>query len=544
MKHVWHYIKRFWGMASGLRIRLSMSILFGLVRVGASLMLVYCSKQLIDIATGAISGSIYFMVFLLLLCFLTDIVMGIMSSYIGAQTDIKLKNKLRHNIFEHQLYVIYDGRKSWHSGNIMSRIEEDVRVVADAIANSVTNTIVTTMHLIAAFIFLAFLNPIFAIVVSCIMPICLLGAKCYAWKMKRLTGEIRSFEADIHGVIQESMQHSLMLKALCRTEMMLERLTGMQKSLYRKVMRRTRFSLFSRTMMAIGFTGGYILTFLWGAMQLQEGLITFGVMTAFLQLVGQVQRPVVELVRILPSFIHAAASIDRIAELEAQPTETKACNMQFDGRWGMRLEDLSFSYPDSSELLYHHFNHDFTPGSRTAILGETGSGKSTLVKLMLALLKPTEGKLTIYNKEGKCYELAPATRSCFIYVPQGNTLMSGSIRDNLRLGNPDATDEEMSEALQTAVAEFVFTLPNKLETKCGEGGEGLSEGQAQRIAIARALLSQGAILLFDEFSSSLDLATERLLIERLNASYPDKTMIFITHRLEVLNKCDSTLRIN
>lgn len=530
-------------MAAGLRIRLSMSILFGLVRVGASLMLVYCSKQLIDIATGAITGSIYFMAFLLLLCFLTDILMGIMSSYIGAQTDIKLKNKLRRNIFEHQLYVVYDGRNTLHTGNIMSRIEEDVRVVADAIANSVINTVVTTMHLIAAFIFLAVLNPTFAIVVSCIMPLCMLGAKCYAWKMKKLTGEIRSFESDIHGVIQESMQHSLMLKALCRTEMMVQRLAGMQKSLYGKVMRRTRFSLFSRTMMAMGFTGGYLLTFLWGAVQLQDGLITFGVMTAFLQLVGQVQRPVVELVRILPSFIHAAASIDRIAELEAQPTETKSNSIRPGGRLGMRLEDLSFGYPDSAELLYRHFNHDFLPGSRTAILGETGSGKSTLVKLMLALLKPTSGKVILYNKEGKSYEVSPATRTCFIYVPQGNTLMSGTIRDNLRLGKPEATDEEMKEALQTAVAEFVFALPNALDTKCGEGGEGLSEGQAQRIAIARALLSQGAVLLFDEFSSSLDLATERLLIKRLNDSYPDKTMIFITHRLEVVNMCDSTLKI-
>lgn len=233
---------------------------------------------------------------------------------------------------------------------------------------------------------------------------------------------------------------------------------------------------------------------------------------------------------------------------------------------------MSFTYPDMGKKIFDGFSFDFTSGSRTAIVGPTGVGKSTLIRLLLTLLKPASGHMYIYSGDcmagfapeasgaytyapgqqatGRCpraYSCVPvssATRCNLVYVPQGNSLFSGTIRDNLLMGNPEATEEQMHNALHTAAADFVFDIPDGLDTQCSERGAGLSEGQAQRIAIARALLRPGSILLLDEFSSALDAVTEALLMERLTGSLPDHTMIFITHREKIIDYCTQTLRLS
>ena len=214
----------------------------------------------------------------------------------------------------------------------------------------------------------------------------------------------------------------------------------------------------------------------------------------------------------------------------------------------MKLEDVTFAYPDSESPVLSHFSHDFAPGSRTAIVGPTGVGKTTLIRLLLALLKPQSGDIYIYASaaEDDLLELkdsvSAATRCNLVYVPQGNSLFSGSIRDNLLMGNPEATEQQLMDVLHIAAADFVRDLPNGLDSQCFEAGAGLSEGQAQRIAIARALLRPGSILLLDEFSSALDANTETLLMERLTSSLPHHTMIFITHRDKIIEYCTDVLR--
>ena len=212
------------------------------------------------------------------------------------------------------------------------------------------------------------------------------------------------------------------------------------------------------------------------------------------------------------------------------------------GYVGIRIEDISFRYNAGEREIYSHFSYDFKPGSKTAILGETGTGKSTLVKLMLALLYPMKGKLFIYNKMD-CFPISPQTRRNLAYVPQGNSLLSGTIRSNLLIANAEATEEQMWFALHIAAADFVRELPKGLDSRCGEWGDGLSEGQAQRIAIARGLLRSGSILLLDEFSASLDSDTERVLVDRLMNNAKEKTMIFITHRELILQYCDDVITL-
>ena len=284
------------------------------------------------------------------------------------------------------------------------------------------------------------------------------------------------------------------------------------------------------------------MAFLWGVIGISHGTVTYGMMTAFLQLVGQIQRPLVEMGSQLPLIIHATASIDRLIELETLPREDEEEPHLFEGVVGIRMDDVTFSYPDTSRNVLDDFSWDFTPGSRTAIVGPTGVGKSTMIRLMLSLLRPQKGKVMLYSSSDEA-ESSPATRCNLVYVPQGNSLFSGTVHDNLLMGNPEASDEQLSSALHIAAADFVFDLPQGLDTQCFESGAGLSEGQAQRVAIARALLRPGSILLLDEFSSALDAETENVLLERLTSSLPDHTMIFITHRDKIIDYCDSVLRL-
>jgi ABC-type bacteriocin/lantibiotic exporter with double-glycine peptidase domain len=271
------------------------------------------------------------------------------------------------------------------------------------------------------------------------------------------------------------------------------------------------------------------MAFVWGGIGLRNGTITFGVMTSFLQLVGMIQHPILQLLNMVPSVIHCTASIDRLKELETTDGSAQAEPATTTGAGPIRFSDVSFRYAKGDRMVLEHFSHDFKPGSKTAIMGETGIGKTTLFRLLLGFIEPTSGRVD--------------RNAAFCFVPQGNTLMSGTIRYNLQLAKPEATDQELLDVLHTACADFVNELPAGLDTELGERGSGLSEGQSQRIAIARGLLRPGTILLLDEISSALDETTERELFERLFTMYPDRTFLLITHRTLVAELCDDVIRL-
>ena len=358
-----------------------------------------------------------------------------------------------------------------------------------------------------------------------------------------MTKAVRESDSRIHAVMQESLQHKMVVKTLEQGDGMTRKLGALHGQLYGEVAARTRFSVLSRSLVSMGFSFGYLTALLWGVFRIQEGAITFGVMTAFLQLVGRIQRPLADLSRLIPSLVGALTSAERLMELEELPLEPDGEAIRMDSVAGIRIHDVSFSYADSSKRVLDGLTADFAPGTMTAILGETGAGKTTLIRLILALVRPTQGRVTIYDASREI-EVSPLTRGNLIYVPQGNTLFSGSIRENLLLGRPDATDEELWAVLETACADFVERLPEKLDTLCSEQGGGLSEGQAQRIAIARSLLRTGTVLLLDEATSALDPETERRLLHNVATTQRGKTVIFITHRPSVLEYCDHVLRID
>ncbi|MFV0417417.1 MAG: ABC transporter ATP-binding protein [Dysgonomonas sp.] len=531
-----------WNAIGGLRLSILLNSIIGILRVFVSLSFIWICKQLIDIASHTIDGNIGYYTFLLIISVIIELLFSAWNNSLEKKNDIRLKNKLRHELFTHTMLSIWNGKERFHSGDILNRMEEDVRLISEVLCKILPSVIVICFQLFTAFLFLTRLDIQMAWVMIFIMPIFLLLSKLYMKKMGYLTKIIRTSDSQIQSHIQEKIQNKILIQTLGQNSIVVDKLSFLQNILHSQSFKRINFTLISRTLVMVGFASGYVIAFLWGVNGIYEGTVSFGVMTAFLQLVGQVQRPMIDLGSYLPSVVQSITSSERLKELSDIPLERQGKQLILEGSIGIRLENISFTYPDGDRQIIQDFFFNFIPGSRTAIIGKTGTGKSTLIRLILSLLHPQKGEIYIYNQEQEV-AISPLVRCNMVYVPQGNTLLSGTIRDNLLLGKPNATEKELRYVLTTAVAEFVYDLPDGLDTVCGEKGAGLSEGQSQRICIARGLLRPGNILLLDEFSSSLDKETEHLLIERLISQTKNKTFIFITHREIIAEYCNYIIKL-
>jgi ABC-type multidrug transport system fused ATPase/permease subunit len=521
-------------------------IVAGIGRVSLGLLMVWLCKRFIDVTirTGT-REDILWMIAHLLLVIIGGILCRQVYYYLGIRSKAVQTNAVRLRIFSHLFRRQMFDQKEMHSGDVTSRLEKDIDVVSDTTTTLIPDISVTLFQLTGAFLLMQSMDARLAWVLLLLTPLFLVFGKIIARQLRKMTLDIRRQESVIQMLVQETMEHNAVLRSLESGDWVTGRLDDMQQDLKGKINRRARFTVLSRLLISSSFSFGYIIAFVWGGLQLREGVITFGVMTSFLQLVSQIQQPILQMINMLPQVIHASASIDRLNELEQVEAEIETAEHQegpMPGSPGVSIQDLSFSYAQGDRQIFSHFSYNFHPGSKTALMGMTGAGKTTLFRLMLALIKPDEGVLTVYGSHGKQY-ISEHTRSNFVFVPQGNTLMSGTIRYNLLLAKPEATDEELQQVLHTAMADFVSELPEGIDTECGERGSGLSEGQAQRIAIARGLLRPGGILLLDEISASLDEQTEQELYRRLFLNYPRKTMIFITHRPTVCALCDEVVRL-
>ncbi len=530
-----------WRAWKGNHLQAILNASIGLLEVGVSLSMVWGVQHAVDVAAGHVKGSIYMAVGFMGLLYLADFALHISSIWIRNILGIKAQNRMQQRMLDRILRSEWHGKEARHSGDVLNRLELDVNNVINFLTEVIPNTLSTLTMFLGAFFYLFFMDKMLSLVIVGMIPVFILLSRVYMRKMRELSRDVRTSDSKVQSVLTETIQNRMLIKTLESDDEMVNRLENTQSELRQKVVKRTIFSVFSNLVLNVGFTFGYLVAFLWSALRLANHTLTFGGMAAFLQLVNKVQAPARSLTRLAPAFVSVFTAAERLMELEENPLEEQGEPIDMGSPCGIRFNDVSYAYQDADINVIDHLSFDFPPGSCTAILGETGAGKTTLVRMILALFKPKEGTVEIYNKH-RSRELSPRLRCNFVYVPQGNTLMSGTIRDNLRLGKLSATQEEMEEALRTSCAEFVMELPDGLDTVCTESGGGLSEGQAQRIAIARALLRDRAVMLFDEATSALDPETERQLLQNILSKH-NRTIIFITHRPAVIDYCDQTLRV-
>ena len=549
---------RRWGLAY---------ILLGIIRTLLSLTFVWVCKELVDIATGESQEPLGQWTAFMIACIVLQICCRIASSYCEQYGRINIQNNLRARLFYSLISSRWSGRERFGTGDAVNRLEEDIRVVSELVSSHIPAVVVTFAQLAAASTFLLFISPNLLWALVGLMIAGIIASRLSFRKLRSLSTAIRTKDGEIQQHIQEHLQNRVVALTIIGIERVMATLNTLHSALRTNTIKRLNFHSLNSALLSVSFMGGYAAAFLWGVYGIKSGAVTFGMMTAFLQLVSQIQMPLSELARKIPAFIHALSSIERLAELENLDPEENAPLCRLEAPAGILFKDVTFSYPDShSGVLFNSFSHNFLPGTMTVVAGATGIGKSTLVRLMLGLLKPQSGSILIYGsssnshcasnlhdaaslhnaasqqRAAKSHCASKATRCNFKYVPQGNTLLSGTILDNLLMADPKADRERIDAALHIAAADFVHSLPEGLQTICGESGSGLSEGQCQRIAIARALLQSGSVLLMDESTSSLDPATESLVLQNLR-TLSNHTIIFISHREAVMKSADSLLEL-
>ena len=530
-----------WQAWRGNQLQAVLNAVLGLLGVAVSLTQVWAVQHAIDVASHVKQGSIYWAVAFMGALVLCNFAISISSIWVRNLLGIKAQNRMQQQMLDRILRSVWHGKERMHSGDIINRLEGDVNNVVNFLTETLPGTLSTVTLFLGAFFYLYSMDHRLALIIVVLIPIFIFFSRIYFGRMRMLTRQVRDCDSKVQSVLQETVQNRMLIKTLESDTAMVDKLENTQSELRHRVVKRTRFSVLSNLALNIGFALGYLVAFLWSALRMSAGTLTFGGMTAFLQLVNKIQAPARSLTKLVPAFVSVFTAAERLMELEENPLEEQGDPISVAAPCGIRLTNASYHYDDSDENVINQLSFDFKPGSCTAILGETGAGKTTLVRLLLALVAPQSGTVEIYNHR-QTLALTPRMRCNFVYVPQGNTLLSGTIRDNLRLGRLDATDDEMLSALRTACADFVEQLPDGLDTSCSESGGGLSEGQAQRISIARALLRNRSIMLFDEATSALDPDTERQLLQNILATH-EKTIIFITHRLAVVDYCDQTLQI-
>ena len=535
-------VKWLWQSSSDNRLQAILNTAIGLAQVVVSLASVWAVQTAIDIASHNKEGDVISAVLVMAGLVALNFVLNISSVWVRNILGIKAQNRMQRRMLGRILHSEWQGRDSMHSGDVLNRLEQDVNNVVNFVAETLPNAVSVVALFLGAFVYLFTMDHSLALIIVVMFPIFLVLSKIYMGKMRQLTREVRESDSQVQSLLQESVQNRILVKTLESEDEIVDRLSDQHSALREKVVKKTRFSVISNLIVNVGFATGYLVAFAWSALRMSVGSLSYGGMTAFLQLVNKIQNPARNLSKLVPQFVSVFTAAERLMLFEDIPLEEKGEPIEVEGPCGIQINEVSFAYPDDPDTpIIDKLSFDFKPGTCTAIVGETGAGKTTLLRMILALIRPDSGNVYIYNKVER-FIVSPLARCNITYVPQGNTMLSGSIRDNLLLGNVDATEEQMYEALDEACADFVRELPDGLDTEMTEQGGGLSEGQAQRICIARALLRNSPLMILDEATSALDPETEKKLLNNILENN-SRTVIFITHRPVVLRYCDTSLNL-
>ena len=426
-----------WRAWRGNRLQACLNAVIGLSSVVVSLAQVTAVRHAIDVASGAARGNLYWAVAVMGLLILCDFLLNISSTWVQNLLGIRAQNRMQQRMLDRILRSRWHGKEHFHSGDVLNRLEFDVANVVDFLTQTIPSTLSVFAMFVGAFCYLFAMDAVLALITVAIIPVFVGLSKLYVNRMRKLTKDVRAEDSRVQSTLQETIQHRMLIKTLESETMMVNRLEQTQGVLRHKVVKRTVFSVFSNTILNVGFALGYLVAFLWAALRMAANSLSFGGMTAFLQLVNRIQSPARSLTRLVPAFVSVFTAAERLMELEETPLDEQGEPVALESPCGIRLEHVGYAYEDGQDVL-RDLSFDFKPGTCTAVLGETGAGKTTLIRLILGLVKPKDGKAEIYSgvysNVTNTVPLSPLTRCNLAYVPQGNTLLSGTVRDNLRLG--------------------------------------------------------------------------------------------------------------
>lgn len=519
---------------------LSVMLLFQIAASLLSLGMSLISKNIIDRATAG-KGIAYSIA-----AFVTVLIVSqtitILTSLVSVVISEKFSFGIRRNVYEKILHTNWLSVSKYHTGDLMTRLTSDTDAVANGISGTIPSILILIVQLTSSFITLFVFDRFLALSSLLIAPVAFLASVILGKRLKKLQVKVQESESKYRSFIHESLSNIMIIKSFCDEEYSSEHLYELRNERLYWILKKNRMSLATSSTINVGFQFAYILAFTWGALGISKGSITYGTMSLFLSLVGQVQAPLISLAQTIPKIVSILASAGRIIEIQDLPAEERPNQTIEQTSIGADLEHITFGYNEDS--IFEDTSLHINPGEFVAIVGESGIGKTTLIRLIMSFLNSDSGSISFFNSMGQTEKSTATSRHFISYVPQGNTLFSGTIADNVRMGNRNATEEEIIAALKASSAyDFVQNLPDGMNTVIGEKGHGVSEGQAQRISLARALVRNAPFLVLDEATASLDEKTELQVLEGIRSLTPKPTCILITHRRSVLNYCDKEIKI-
>ena len=546
-REMWNETKWLYSYAAKYKWLIVIYIVIGLFATGLALAASLVTKNLInEVLGGKISAAA---VALYVFLGLSGIAVSALNRRLSAKISLRVNNEIRADVFGKFISTTWEEVSAFHSGDLLNRINGDVSTVADSVIGWIPSVTIKSAQFIGAIAIICYYDAAMALLSLISIPAAALISSLLLRKMRSYGTKIREAGSELMSFFEESLQNIQTVKAFGLSQSLDGRLAQLQKIYYDTSLEYNALSVkVTSGMSVLGLFVSY-LCMGWCIFRLFTGAIDIGTMLLFIQLSSYLSSSISSLISSVPTVISATVSAGRIISVLNLPREEEDESLaareiaDFGEAPEIEFRDVSFGYKNGGKV-FSEVNLTVAPGEFTAFVGPSGGGKTTLLRLLLGLVKPQSGKATLSAK-GKTTEISSVTRRIFTYVPQEKAMFSGTVAEMLRLFSPEATDEEINAALKAACAyDFVAALPEGINTPLGERGAGFSEGQNQRLAIARAVLRKAPVLLLDEATSALDLETERRVLENITALCRGKTLIVMTHRESVLPLCDSVYRIS